>query len=44
MKKFGFDRTGINEVVGVFADCEVCEPEGEPERWPGRRPGRPPEK
>ena len=29
LKKFGFDRTGINEVVGVFADCEGSEPEGE---------------
>src|SRR6188508_1420742 len=29
LKKFGFDRTRINEVVGVFADCEGSEPEGE---------------
>ena len=25
VKKFGFDRTGINEVVGVFADCETSQ-------------------
>jgi hypothetical protein len=29
MKKFVFDRTRINEVVGIFADCEGSEPEGE---------------
>ena len=29
LKKFGFDRTRINEVVGIFADCEGSEPEGE---------------
>jgi hypothetical protein len=29
MQKFGLDRTGINEVVGIFADYEVTEPEGE---------------
>ena len=29
MNKFGFDRTRINEVVGVLADCEGSEPEGE---------------
>ena len=29
LKKIGLNRTGINEVVGVFADCEGSEPEGE---------------
>ena len=29
VKKFGLDRTRINEVVGPFADCEGSEPEGE---------------
>jgi hypothetical protein len=29
VQKFGLDRTGINEVVGIFADYEVTEPEGE---------------
>jgi hypothetical protein len=29
VKKFVFDRTRINEVVGFIADCEGSEPEGE---------------
>jgi hypothetical protein len=29
LKNIGLNRTGINEVVGVFADCEGREPEGE---------------
>ncbi len=29
VKKFGFDRTRINEVVGLIADCGGSEPEGE---------------
>ena len=29
LKKFGLDRTRINEVVGLIADCEGSEPEGE---------------
>ena len=29
MNKFGLDRTRINEVVGLLADCEGSEPEGE---------------
>ena len=28
LKKFGLDRTRINEVVGIIADCEGSEPRG----------------
>jgi hypothetical protein len=33
VKKIGLNRTGINEVVGDFADCEGSEPEGERACW-----------
>jgi len=29
LKKIGLNLTRINEVVGIFADCEGSEPEGE---------------
>ena len=42
LKKFGFDRTRVNEVVGILADSEVCEPEGEHTSLSAAKIGKPP--